>query len=117
MSSLTDMILPIGLVFLGAFAITKLFSGQQPTCSGSVSQTCVGPLCWATCQETGGSTGTQGNGQQEGQGADIYGTPYQSYPWGSLNIGLPAGPGNVASPTPCDAFSWLTRWSECGFSW
>jgi len=111
MSQLSDIILPVGLVLLGAFAVTKLFSGQQPTCTGDVSRTCLGPLCFASCKETGGSSGFGG----ATQGADIYGTPYQSYPWGSLNLGLPATGGNAQGT--CGPLDWMTDWDRCGFSW
>ena len=81
MSTLTDMILPAGLVLLGAYVVSKLMGNLQapPVCTGSVSQTCLGPVCWATCQSTGGSTKT----------------PVNTVPVGGYN--LPGG-GSVFNP-------------------
>jgi hypothetical protein len=112
MSSLSEIIFPVGAVLLGAFAVSKLLSGNQPTCSGNVSQTCLGPLCWATCQATGGSSGTQNNGQQNPNNG---------------GIGSPSGPGgfggNTNTGTPCsqvDPLLWWTHpecWSGGSVGW
>jgi hypothetical protein len=76
MSSISDVVLPVGLVLLGAYVVKRFMDNQQtpPTCSGDTSQTCLGPICWATCKQTGGSTGTQNAGQQAGTGTGTGGT-------------------------------------------
>lgn len=47
MSELSDMILPAGLVLLGAWTVKKYFDTWQPDTWQPVSKTCIGPICWA----------------------------------------------------------------------
>ena len=101
MSELSDLILPVGLVFIGAFAVQKLFTGysQNPVCTGGVSQTCVGPLCWSNCTSPAAGVGNQTVG------------PSQQTP-----SGTPSGDSNLdVSNTPCDQLSplqWVWR-ADC----
>jgi hypothetical protein len=111
MSEIADLIMPTGLVLLGAYVVTRLFEGYSPnSCSGPTTQTCLGPICWSTCTSTGvAGTNTPHQSTTGPQGSTSF------YPIGSLNIGLPAGPGTSA--VTCGPFSWLTDWQNCGFSW
>lgn len=47
MSELSDMILPAGLVLLGAWTVKKYFDTWQPDNWNPVSKTCIGPICWS----------------------------------------------------------------------
>jgi len=103
--NIQEMILPAGLVLLGAYIVSKFMGNLQkpPVCTGSVSQTCLGPLCWSSCQ-SGTTTTTQG-------------TP---------NV-PPTGPGTFTGTTntgaPCasvDPLSWWTHpecWSGGAIGW
>lgn len=56
MSALSDVLLALGGIILGAVVIDKVFSGSQANCNGTVNQTCIGPLCWSTCTSTPATT-------------------------------------------------------------
>ena len=72
MSELSDLILPVGLVFLGAYVVKTGMAGYQtPVCTGPVSQSCLGPVCWTTC--TSPSVGPSGQtvGPTTGPGGSV----------------------------------------------
>ena len=62
MSALSEILLALGGVVLGAYALERLFSGGGGgnTCTGTTTQTCIGPVCWFTCVQ---SLSTVGNPQ------------------------------------------------------
>lgn len=47
MSDLSDIIIPSGLVLLGAWTVKKYFDTWQPDTWQPISKTCLGPICWA----------------------------------------------------------------------
>ena len=47
---------------------------NSPSCNGTVNQTCVGPICWSTCQSIPAGTPTQaGNSLQGNNPAGVTG--------------------------------------------
>ena len=48
MSEISEIIIPAGVVLLGAWAIKKYFDTWQPDSWAPVTKTCIGPICWST---------------------------------------------------------------------
>ena len=48
MSDLSDIIIPSGVVLLGAYVVKKYFDTWQPDTWAPVSKTCIGPICWSS---------------------------------------------------------------------
>lgn len=90
MSEMSDLILPLGLVILGAYGIQRLFSGYTgaAACTGGIDQTCLGPVCWSTCASPG--------------------TPANPTPVSNNDDPANSGGTPVVNQSPCT--SWYDRW-------
>jgi len=72
MSELSELILPVGLVFLGAYVVKTGMAGYQtPVCTGPVSQSCLGPICWTTCTSPAVGPGGMTVGPTTGPGGSV----------------------------------------------
>ena len=47
MSELSEMIIPAGLVLLGAWTVKKYFDTWSPDTWSPINKTCIGPICWS----------------------------------------------------------------------
>jgi hypothetical protein len=48
MSEISEIIIPAGVVLLGAWAMKKYFDTWQPETWAPKDRTCIGPICWST---------------------------------------------------------------------
>jgi hypothetical protein len=48
MSEISEIIIPAGVVLLGAWGIKKYFDTWQPETWAPKDRTCIGPICWST---------------------------------------------------------------------